>query len=191
MDLHNKPEPFLEDDDEIFKRYMGRLVARADDILRGGFHPGAHDPEGAALSALYSVLHRLRDGSLPQVRSGADLWVILIRKLRDKAYLQKRKGSRELEWQPEVDVASPEAGQEVVLQMKLLTEAALQCLPEEKDLRRIAELRLSGLSVLEIGSRLNMFERTVWRRLRQIKEIWAERLQDWAPREASDAEPRS
>jgi DNA-directed RNA polymerase specialized sigma24 family protein len=74
----------------IYLRYFERLLREARTRLQGG-RPGARDPEGAALSALASVLRDIERGGLTGIQDRESLLGFLVFKVREKALVQFRQ----------------------------------------------------------------------------------------------------
>ena len=143
------------------------------------------DDEDVALSALGSFFRRVDNDEFPDLEDRTGLWPLLAKitifksiKRIEKEHAQKRGGpgsgrlddsnSPTLE-----EVISDEPTPEMVALMQEQVEFMLGKL-EEPLFRRIAELKLDGFKNTEIAKRLEIGLRSVERKLKHIRTVWAE-----------------
>jgi DNA-directed RNA polymerase specialized sigma24 family protein len=175
---------------KLWERYFRRLVGLARKKLQEGPRRAA-DEEDVALSAFASFCHHAARGQFPQLADRDDLWRLLVtitsRKalhLRRDENLPKRGGGgvRSL-----AEGSGPSSSREAVLEQILDPEptpayAALVAdesrrlleLLSEEQLRTIALLKLEGYTNDEIAGKLGYERVTVQRKLRLIRQIWAQ-----------------
>src|SRR4051794_36399334 len=176
----------------LWDRYFEQLVRLARSKRRGLPDPGAHsDEEDVALSALNCVFRGAAEGKYPDLGDRDELWRLLavvtarkvINQARD-ARRQKRGGGRQAarpagpsDWSEErealAEVMGPGPTPEFAMLMAEEYRLRLESLGDE-DLRRVAEWRLEGYDLEEIGERLRCGTRTVRRRLERIRQLWLE-----------------
>jgi RNA polymerase sigma factor (sigma-70 family) len=159
----------------------------------GPWQRGA-DEEDIALSAMNSFMVRCRDGQFDQLQDRDDLWKLLFTITIRKAYQHTRKqmatkrilevGEQGLPNQnpeestaPGLDNFADEraiTADEIVAQLEQedAFNETLQGL--EKPLRTIAVCKLSGLTNAEIAEEMRCSTRTVERKLKLIRKIWAD-----------------
>jgi DNA-directed RNA polymerase specialized sigma24 family protein len=175
---------------QLWDRYFRRLAGLARHKLRGGPHPVA-DEEDVALSALDSFCRGAERDRFPQLTDRDSLWPLLVlitsRKAADLLEHERRKkrgGGGAAGRGPAATVESldqvigreptPQFAAQVAEECRRLFE----CL-DDAGLRCIARWRLEGYSTQEIADRLGCVPRTVERKLRRIRAVWA--AQEHAP----------
>jgi DNA-directed RNA polymerase specialized sigma24 family protein len=177
----------------LWEHFFGRLVARARRRL-AGLPRRAADEEDVALSAFDSFCRAAQQGRFPRLDDRDDLWQVLVliteRKVSDLAQLerrQKRDSRRVLDEaalpQAEAargptsltDILSREPDPRVATQMAEEWRRLLDLL-EDADLREVAVRKMEGYTVEEIAGPLGWVPRTVKRKLRLIRQIWAQEL---------------
>jgi DNA-directed RNA polymerase specialized sigma24 family protein len=166
----------------LWERYFRRLVGLARKHLRG-VPCGMADGEDAALNAFNSFLAGVARGRFPQLHDRDDLWRLLVVLTVRKATGQRRHEGRIKRGGP----AGAAAGRTLDSQLDRLTDAepdpALAVLLAEEcrgrleglgdeTLRRVAELRMAGYSVVEVAQRLGVTKATVDRKLAVIRRRW-------------------
>jgi RNA polymerase sigma factor (sigma-70 family) len=168
----------------LWERFFDRLVGFARPRLQQRM-PGAPDAEDVALSALDSFLDGVRKGEFPDLHDPQGLWPLLVRiagckvknVIRDQRALKRlRPGGRRGEDGPRIeDVICDEPTPELAAQIDEEYQRLLAALGGKHRLREVAQGKVEGLTNREIAERLGCVERTVERKLRQIREIWEER----------------
>ena len=170
--------------EELWDSYVHRLVALARARL-GGTARRAADEEDVALSAFDSFYRRAEGGQFARLTDRDDLWQILVLITERKAIdLMRREGRKsrgegrvvpfsEAEGRGHAVVADPGPTPEFATLMAEEYRLRLESLGDE-DLRRVAEWRLEGYDLEEIGERLRCGTRTVRRRLERIRQLWLE-----------------
>jgi DNA-directed RNA polymerase specialized sigma24 family protein len=162
----------------LWHRYYPKLVALARSRL-ANFPRRAADEEDVALDAFDSFCRDAAAGCLPRLDDRDDLWRVLLLITGQKAVdlvrretADKRGGAGA---NGALDLASiagseptPEFAALVADEFRRLIEA----LPDA-DLRALAVLKLEGYSNEEIAARCGCVPRTVERRLKVIRSLWA------------------
>jgi RNA polymerase sigma factor (sigma-70 family) len=177
---------------QLWERYFQDLVRLARQRL-GATLRRAADEEDVALSAFDSFCRAAAGGRFPQLHDRNDLWQVLVvvttRKAIDLVHherRQKRGGGRVLDeaayrGPPGSPAEPPGLGQiigreptpafaaEVAEELERLLAGLA-----DAQLRSIALLKLEGYTDEEIGVQLGCALRTVQRRLRLIRDTWAQ-----------------
>ncbi len=176
---------------ELWQRYFRRLVGLARKRLEGHSRRVA-DEEDVALSAFDSFCRAAENGRFPQLDDRDDLWqmlvVITVRKAFDLVEhdrAAKRGGGKvlgesalrnligsESELRNIERIVGHEPSPEFAAQLTERMEHLFSLL-RDRDLERIAQMKLEGWTNAEIAAELACVPRTVERRLRLIREIWA------------------
>lgn len=173
--------------ESLWARYFPRATRMVRRWIARGWrwrHPD--DAEDVALSALHSLIGRVRDGRLV-VRDGRQGWDRLLAVItRHKAARRFRRVEPHVaELEPEV-LADPAPGPEHSVHEADALETLLVRLDGHPgELRRIAELSLAGYHQGEIARMLNVTRRTIVRRLVTIRTI----LKDSSPPGSEPALP--
>lgn len=182
---------------QIWDQYFPQLVRLAQQRLKEKFHR-VGDGEDVALSVLNSFFHQIQKISLPEVRGRDDLWRFLSRMTQHKAIdwirFQQRHRRRVLgesaiglgnagssresaaEARPMADVASPGLEPQLAVMLIENCERLMDQLPAE--LRPIVLLRLAGHTNAEIAVNQDCSLATVERRLKLVRSIWSQTLQE-------------
>jgi RNA polymerase sigma factor (sigma-70 family) len=184
---------------EIWRRYQGRMRAMATYYLRRYRDLGRHyDADDAVCEAMHRLAQRAHGAEhVDRITCSNDFWLFFRNLLRqcirdecDRQAAIKRGGGgskrrsrdgarRSPSGRPSTDgdvadnlqaVASREPSPESVVLGEELTWRLMGLLDDEQ--RLIAGLRLSGRSVPEIVRETGRSERTVFRRLTEIRQIW-------------------
>jgi DNA-directed RNA polymerase specialized sigma24 family protein len=169
----------------LWECYFQQLVRLARQLLLGTPRRAA-DEEDVALSAFGSFCLGAEQGKFPQLFDRNNLWrllmVITARKaldLRQHERRQKRHvagtptAAEEL---PSVeDVIGPEPTPEFAAQVAEAYQQLLDRLPDPV-LQSIAQWKLENYTNEEIAAKLGCVPRTVERKLRVIRGLWAEGL---------------
>jgi DNA-directed RNA polymerase specialized sigma24 family protein len=177
---------------KLWEGYFERLVRLARARLRGAPRRAA-DEEDVALSAFDSFCRGAERGRFPQLTDRDDLWRLLVTLTERKAIglvrherRQKRGGGAVL---GEGDVAADDrtsapdtgigqvAGREPTPEFAaLVAEECARLLDGlgDNELRSIAVWKLEGDTTEEIAARLGRAPRTVERKLRMIRSLWAQ-----------------
>jgi DNA-directed RNA polymerase specialized sigma24 family protein len=157
----------------LWSRYFPRatgIVRRL--IARGWRWRHADDAEDVAVSALHTLIERVRDGRLV-VRDGRKGWNRLLAVItRHKAARRCRQPSPGRVPLDSVVVPDPGAGPAEQIQGRDRLEAILDRLDREPgELRAIAELCMAGYNQGEIAEELGVTRRTVVRRMATIRKL--------------------
>ncbi len=170
-----------EDEDAaalLWERFSGRMAQLARQRLRS-VRTGAFDEEDVALSAFNTFCQAMRNGRSEPPDSRDGLWrllaVITARKANQRIKQEtrlKRGGdvarTNDVDWH---EVTSEEPTPEVVVLLTDQCRQLLEDLPDD-DLRRVAILKLEGLSNKEIVERTRFSRPTIQRMLKIIRQSW-------------------
>ena len=171
---------------DICGRYLPRLVRVARRAL-GNAPRRAEDEEDAAQNALHSFFRGVRDGRFATLHHDDNLWPLLYRitqrkaiNLRNRQLSQKRgrgtvRGDSVFEDPRENHTPSGldqletlRPSHESVIDTRDQYQQLLRRL-DSKTLRDVAEMKLRGYTNAEIAETLGVVERTVERKLREIR----------------------
>lgn len=170
----------------LWKRFFGQLRAIARAKL-GAFPRAARDEEDVALSALNALFTGAMEGQFEQFETRDDFWqlamVILSRKasnlrrslrVRQEIAATDLMSSGNLEdknsvMEQAVQALSVESGIE---SLGIDCEELLSMVDDR--LRRVALLKLAGLTNQEIAASQDRSEKTIERYLQQIRQTWIE-----------------
>jgi DNA-directed RNA polymerase specialized sigma24 family protein len=174
----------------LWQRYFPGLVDLARRKL-GSQPGGAADEEDVALGAFAKFCSLAEQGRLPEVRNRNDLWGLLVTLTVRLAIDQVRRERRQKrggaaapgdDGLPEPllpsavlaeDVASREPAPDFTVQVAEECQRLLGGL-EDDDLKSIAQWKFEGYTNDEIATKLGVVLRTVERKLRAIREQWAD-----------------
>jgi RNA polymerase sigma factor (sigma-70 family) len=175
---------------QLWGRYYERLVQVAQRRLKSVPCRTA-DEEDVALSAFNSFCQRVKKGKFAQLEDQDDLWRLLVVITSRKASRQMEANHRHKRGSGRVrgesvftvpDSSSIQAGIEAIADREPTPEFAIQMIEEcqqllerleDDSLRELAVLKMEGYSNDEIAQKLQCSLRTVERRLRGIRAIWA------------------
>lgn len=176
---------FRGGDSEAARQLHARLYPRLLGIARSILAKSARrntEPEDAVQSALGSFWRKLESGSWPETLDGDDLWGLLITMTARKArhHLRheraaKRGGTKapkslsDLADEPVAQSSRP-ASEPSVPEIEATANELIDLLPDE--LRTVAVLKLMEFSHREISELLECNERTIQRRISDIREAW-------------------
>jgi DNA-directed RNA polymerase specialized sigma24 family protein len=154
---------------ELWDRYYNRLERLAHQKL--GTDQRGQDAEDVVISVFDSFFKRQQDGQFVLLSDRDDLWrllsLITVRKaINHWKREQRQRGRNVLEESALKEVISREPGPEEMLAVQEILES----LPEEKHLRRIADLCLKGYSHQAIANELGCHLSTIDLRLRRIRK---------------------
>ena len=171
----------------LWEAYFRRLVALARVRLRTLPRRVAADEEDVALSAFDSFCRRAEAGRFPELEDRDDLWqllfVLTVRKAINLAKHERRTsrgGGRVLTLS---DLEGPTV--EATLGAEPTPELAAQVAEEyarlldglgDETLRRVAVWKMEGDTNAEVAARLGCVVTTVERKLKRIRDIWAEEM---------------
>jgi DNA-directed RNA polymerase specialized sigma24 family protein len=168
----------------LWDRYFEQLVRLARSKRRGLARSEAPaDEEDVALSALNCVFQGAAEGKYPDLGDRDELWRLLalitarkVINLERDARRQKRGGGRRVRGDDDeaaalLEVMGPGPTPEFDALMQEEYRRRLESLGDDV-LRRVAEWRLEGYDLEEIGERLRCGTRTVRRRLERIRQLW-------------------
>jgi DNA-directed RNA polymerase specialized sigma24 family protein len=180
--------------ERLWVRYFERLVELARVQLRGAPRRAA-DEEDVALSAFDSFFRCMGHGRFTELVNRESLWRLLVtitlrkaQDLRRHACQQKRGGGKvlgESELLDTMDCAAAKAGLEQVVGREPSPDLAVQVAEEcrwllsrlgDATLQSLALLKMEGYTNAEVAARLGCGLRSVERKLRLIRKIWAKEL---------------
>ncbi len=167
---------------EIHQKFVDRLVRLASQRINDRFQSKIA-PEEIVQSVFASFFRRHRGGEF-ELEDWNDLWALLVKITLFKSInkikqfqADKRDVKRELQQPDNVNswnslfATAREPGPE---EMAIFHESLDQLFDKLSDAQReMVCLRLRGMSTLEISETLNCSERTVFRTLKKVKEIFA------------------
>lgn len=175
----------------LWERYFGRLVGLARLKLQG-LPRRAADEEDVALSAFDSFCRCAEGNRFPQLHDRHNLWSLLVLITARKAVelmqheRRKKRGGGEVRgesaWLEAEAHGSSEPGIDQVVGTEPTPEFAAQVAEEyqrlldglgDSSLRAVALWKMEGYSNDEIAARLGCTTRTVERKLRSIRRLWA------------------
>lgn len=169
----------------LWERYFRRLVALARAKL-GSRRPAGADEEDVALSAFGSFCRAAEQGRFPLLTDRTDLWRVLMmitaRKalhlMRDEQRLKRGGGGSGPHKRA---AASEETDLEQIIGSEPSPDFAAQVADEcerllsslaNKELEKVALMKMDGYSNDEIATRLRCAPRSVGRKLLLIRRIW-------------------
>ena len=162
----------------LWRRYFPRLVALARARL-ANFPRRAADEEDVALSAFDSFCRDAAAGRLPRLDDRDDLWRVLLLITGQKAVdlvrreTADRRGGVGANAAPDLaSVAGTEPSPEFAALVADEFRRLLDKLPDA-DLKALAVWKLEGHSNEEVAARWGCVPRTVERRLKVIRSLWA------------------
>jgi DNA-directed RNA polymerase specialized sigma24 family protein len=198
----HRMRPGLMRDQESVSRWIAELKSGADDAAMNiwghfyarllgmarrklnGTHTALADEEDVVAKAFWSFFRKAQNAEFPRLQDRNDLWQLLSKITVRKALNQRRDLTRLKRGGPRTatdqaddlarieDVQSLEPTPENAL---MAAEAMEQLLaPLSGELRQIAIYRLEGFSIAEIAAKIGRSVPTIDRRLRLIRDIWAE-----------------
>ena len=170
----------------LWEAYYRRVVGLARTKLCAASR-GAADEEDVALSVFDSLFRRAGRGEFDSLEDRDDLWqVLFVLTVRKAANLNKR--SRRLKrgggavlplselGGPGVGgLAGPGPAPELAAQVVDECRRLLDLLGDDT-LRRLAQRKLEGYTNAEIASELGCVEATVERKVKRIRELWADEV---------------
>lgn len=177
---------------ELYHCYFRRSVALAQSRLQDG-EARVIDEEVAAISALDSLVDRMRGGAYADVHDRLQVWRLLARIVDRKVtkYRRQMYGPTRSPQQPMLgvdhispdgsDFGTPIASKDPMPISNLIADEALQRLLDalaDPDARSVVLLRLDGFNDVEIADRLGHSRRWVSRRMETIKGIAESLLRD-------------
>lgn len=162
----------------LWERYFPKLVALARARL-AGFPCRAADEEDVALSAFDSFCRDAASGRLPRLDDRDDLWRVLLLVTGQKALdlvrretAAKRGGKSGAEAFGVAVLAGAEPTPEFAALVADEFRRLIGLLPDA-DLRALAVWKMEGWSNDEVAERWGCVPRTVERRLKVIRSLWA------------------
>jgi len=166
----------------LWNHYFQRVVRLASTRMFA-LQGTVYDEEDAAISAIHSLFRGIQRGRFPELRDRENLWRILVLITKRKLRAQwRRESTNRRSSEPnepgaaEVhieEVIGSEPTPEFVAEMMDETERLLEVLGDDT-LRRIAVMRMDGLTNDEIAARVGCASRTVRRKVERIRTVWEE-----------------
>ena len=180
---------------KFFARYFDRLLVKLVRDRLGSLPRRVTDEEDVALCVFHSLCSGAERGQFNQLANRDELWRLLItmtlHKVVDQgryARQQKRGGGKVRGDSALMQKADPSRGGFDQLLSEEPTPELLAILDEEHErlmhrlnddaLRKTARWKLEGYNNRDISERLGITRRSVERKLRRIRLIWTEELDD-------------
>lgn len=169
---------------DLWNHYFGQ-VTRLARVRMLALQRTVYDEEDATSSALRSLFRGLREDRFPELHDRSNLWRVLVLITKRKARAQWRReqaghrvpaGAVDAE-APIEQIISSEPTPDFVSEMMDETERLLESLGDDR-LRRIAVMRMDGLTNDEIADRLGCASRTIRRKIDLIRDTWGESADD-------------
>jgi RNA polymerase sigma factor (sigma-70 family) len=175
----------------LWERYHRRLLALAREKLRAARRRSA-DEEDVVQNAFHSFFAGVARGRFPRLDDRDNLWRLLVvitaRKALDQLAHEhsRRQGGGTREGESRMNPGAPEFNGTAIEQVvgdEPTPEFAAQVAEEYErlldrlgsdSLRRVAVLKMEGLTTDEIAGRLACSRRTVARKLDTIRVIWSD-----------------
>jgi len=167
---------------QLWERYFQRLVGLARAKLRGAPRRAA-DEEDVALSAFHSFCRAAEQGRFPRLLDRDNLWRLLVVLTSRKASHLVRHERRQKRRAPAADPAADLAPElEEILGSEPTPEYAAELAEECQRLLdglgsavlvQVALWKMEGYANEEIAAKLGCVPRTVERKLRLIRDLWA------------------
>jgi DNA-directed RNA polymerase specialized sigma24 family protein len=164
----------------LWEQYYRRLVALARSKLRGVSRTAA-DEEDVALSVFDYVYRGMTQGRFPHLRDRDDLWRLLVLITSHKALDRLRHERRQKRCSASAVAAhlegvvgpepSPDFAAEVADECRRLLRGL-----GDPELEAVAVWKMEGYTAAEIAARLGYVPRTIERKLRLIRAIWAQEI---------------
>jgi|688.fasta_scaffold10700_7 DNA-directed RNA polymerase specialized sigma24 family protein len=177
--LPNKDEAVVQD---VFNFYFQDLAKRAKRLIQDRGGAIVADEEDLAMLVMTTFLKDATSGELGELRSRHDVWKMLFKRVRlrainlvrDEGRLRRNEVGESVfrsptgEWEPKgIEQQSGRNIEELSLYHQELIDALAD--PFEK---QIAIFLFEGRQVEEIATQLDKSPATVYRRLRNIKDVW-------------------
>lgn len=161
---------------KLWERYYKRLIGLARRRLEGSPRRLA-DEEDLALCAFGSFCRAAEEGRFPRLNDRNDLWQLLVMLTARKAIdlIRKEGRDRAVAETNFEQVIGPEPTPEFAAQVAEAYERLLARLGDV-ELRTIALAKMEGCTDEEIAARVGRAPRTVRRRLRLIRDLWAKEV---------------
>jgi DNA-directed RNA polymerase specialized sigma24 family protein len=169
---------------QLWERYFQRLVSLARVKLQGAPRQAA-DEEDVALSAFHSFCRAAEQGRFPRLLNRDNLWRLLVvltsRKASHLVRYERQQKRRAPANDPAADADSPEL--DAILGSEPTPEFAAQLAEEcqrlldglgSAELAQVALWKMEGYANEEIATKLGCVPRTVERKLRLIRSLWAD-----------------
>lgn len=166
---------------QLHQQFVARLVRLASSRINTRFR-GKIEPEEVVQSVFVSFFRRHKKGEFV-LEDWNDLWALLVkitvRKCAKKVngfMSAKRDIGREVSGKADrnrdssINAVSPEPSAQEIAVFNETLDQLLDQLPEL--LQSIVLLRLEGLSNIEISEKINRSERTVYRSLNEVRQIF-------------------
>jgi RNA polymerase sigma factor (sigma-70 family) len=170
-----------EDSEQALWNHYFERVVRLARTRMFALQGAVYDEEDAAASALRSLFRGIQTDRFPQLDDRHNLWRILVVITNRKLRAQWRRENAGRRGQASADpdaipisieqLIGDEPTPEFVAELMDETESLLEKLGDDT-LRRIAVMRMDGLSSDEIAARLGCTTRTVQRKMERIRVVW-------------------
>jgi DNA-directed RNA polymerase specialized sigma24 family protein len=164
----------------LWERYFRQLVELARSRLRGVPRASA-DEEDVALSAFDSFCRGAVEGRFPQLHDRDELWRLLVVITAHKALDRLRHERRQKRCGTSIEanglkgMIGPEPSPAFAAQVAEECRRLLRGL-QDPELEVVAVWKMEGYTAAEIAEKLGYVTRTVERKLRLIRSIWAQEV---------------
>lgn len=166
-----------QSEEALWNHYFGRVVRLARSRMYA-IQASVYDEEDAAVSALNSLFRGIRGNRYPELHGRHNLWRLLLLITHRKLNAQRRREAVRIRQgsQGDADVAiselvAKEPTPELVAEMMDETERLLSALPDDR-MRRIAVMKMDGMTTSEIAEALGATSRTIRRKLERVRDQW-------------------
>lgn len=185
--IHNLQDQDTLATEQLWERYYARLLELANRRLPSNIRR-EFDEEDVALSAIDSFCRGVANGRFPNLTDGDSLWALLIviatRKCRSRVrrHTAQKRGGGKVQGESVFatsaghaiqDQIGREPSPEFAAEMTEQVESLLAALPDGVT-RRLAIMKMEGLTNPEAARQLDCSLTTVERRLRLIRKAWSE-----------------
>jgi DNA-directed RNA polymerase specialized sigma24 family protein len=175
--------------EQLVARYFGKITQFADGKLRCGIRV-SDDGEDIANFVMQVVSNNVAKGCFPNLQDRDDLWFLMIAIAqnavidRQRTEMRRKRLASTMHTMTDLlaiynldldDFLGKEDPQSKLLEIIDCWEQLLKSLPDERT-RQVAQLKIQGVSNLEIASKLRVVERTVTRKLDLILRRWQDRF---------------
>ena len=165
---------------KLWEGYFQKMVELARVKLQG-LPRRAADEEDVALSAFDSFCRGAAEGRFPQLHDRDELWRLLVVITAHKALDRLRHERRQKRCGSSIEAAGlegmigPEPSPEFAAQVAEEYRRLLHVLGD-RELQAVAVWKMEGYTAAEIAGKLGYTTRTVERKLRLIRSIWAQEV---------------
>lgn len=171
-----------EAEEAIWNHYFARVLRLSHSRMLA-LQGVVYDEEDAAVSALRSLFRGIQSNRFPELHDRQNLWriLVLITKRKLRAQWRRENAARRTAIsadapEPEITIEqaiSEEPTPDFVVEMMDEVDRLLTALDNDL-LKRIAVMKMDGLTNDEVATRLGCASRTVRRKVDRIRCIWGD-----------------